>query len=146
MALLAALVAGVGAVAAKGPASLTQDAIALYSGEGAQQGFGLRNRNGDRASIGVVRDQLTNANGKAVGKHHWQCLSSSLASYCTGAIVLSDAAQTGAGTIIFAGIFEGFNGESLAVTGGTGSYAGARGTMVLKVEDGRFVRVVKLIQ
>ena len=70
---------------------------------------------------------------------------SDLASYCTGAIALSDAARTGAGTIIFAGLFEGFKGESLAVTGGTGSYAGAQGTMVLKVEDGRFVRTVKLV-
>ena len=141
----AALVAGVGAVAATGPVTLSQDAIVLYSDEGDGQGFKLRNGSGDRATVSIVKDQLTNANGKAVGEQVWQCLASDLAWYCTGVVALTDAARTGAGDITFAGLFDGFNGESLAITGGTGSYAGARGTIVLKVEQGRLARVVKLI-
>ena len=145
LALLTATVAGGSAFAASGQATQTQDRIVLYSGDdGAAQRFKLRNRAGDEASIGMATDSLTNAHGKAVGEHLWQCMNSSLAWYCTGVIALTDAARSGAGTITFAGLFEGFNGESLALTGGTGSYAGAEGTVVLSI-GGRFVRIVKLM-
>jgi hypothetical protein len=142
----AALLTGVGVVAATGPATLSEDPIVLYSAEGGDgQNFRLRNGDGDRATVSVVKDVLTNGNGKVIGAHHWQCVASDLAWYCTGVIALNNEAPTGQGTITFAGLFKGFNGESLAVTGGTGAYAGAEGTIVLKIQDDQLARVVKLI-
>jgi hypothetical protein len=145
-ALLTALVLGAGAVAGKGQTLGGQSTIVLYSGDdGIQQQFKLRNKDGDKATIGAVRDRLTNAAGLSVGKHHWQCLQSSVAWYCSGVLDLNAAAPSGAGTITVAGLFEGFSGESFAITGGTGAYTGAEGKVVLTVEDGRLVRTVKLI-
>lgn len=144
MVLVAMLVVGAGAVAAKAPPPT--NAFVLYSGDdGVVQGFALRNHDKDEASISAAKDQLTDANGTTVGEHNWQCLESSLAWYCTGVIALTSASQQGAGMIMVAGLFEGFNGESLAITGGTGAYAGARGTVVLTFDGARFARTVKLI-
>src|SRR6478736_1877005 len=132
LALIATLVAGAGAVAARDSAP----AFVLYSENGVVQEFDLKHA-GDQATISVAMDELVDASGKSIGQHHWQCIRSSLTWFCTGVMALNDAAQKGAGTIIVGGLFEGFNGESLAVTGGTGAYAGARGTVVLSVDGNR---------
>jgi hypothetical protein len=118
----------------------------LYNAKGGDaQNYKLRNGDGDRATISMRREVLANGNGSVVGEQHWQCLASDVFWYCTGVIALTDAARTGAGDITFAGLFKGFNGESLAITGGTGAYAATRGTIVLKVDQGEFVRVLKLV-
>ena len=51
----------------------------------------------------------------------------------------------GVGTVVATGIFRGFSGEQLAVTGGTGAYAGATGTVTLSVEDGKFAATFDLL-
>lgn len=145
LALVVALVAGIGVVAAKGTPTPNVDTIVLYSGDdGIVQGFDLQNKDKDEMSISVVKDLLTDLGGGAVGEHDWLCGQSTLAWYCTGAISLGDAAPSGAGTITVAGLFRGFSGELMAVTGGTGAYAGANGTVVLTVEGERFVRTITL--
>lgn len=145
VALATSLIVGVAAAAAKPAAQAPTGNMVLYSDDGIQQSFALQNPDGDEASITVAKDRLKDADGKFVGKHHWQCLGSSFASYCTGAIALVDTASTDAGTIMVGGLFEGFNGETLAITGGTGAYAGARGTVKLSVKDGRFARTVRFM-
>ena len=42
------------------------------------------------------------------------------------------------------GIFRGFNGESLAVTGGTGDFVGARGEVTLSVIDAQYTSTIEL--
>ena len=42
------------------------------------------------------------------------------------------------------GIFGGFNGETLAVTGGTGDFASAGGSATLSVTDGGFTSTIEL--
>ena len=48
------------------------------------------------------------------------------------------------GTIVATGIFGGFSGESLAVTGGTGAYANVRGYTVLSVDGDAFIHTLHL--
>ena len=141
----AALVAGVGAVAATGPATLNQDAIVLYSDEGDGQGFKLRNASGDRATMSIVKDELTNANGKAIGEQVWQCLASDVAWYCTGVIALTDAARTGAGDITFAGLFDGFNGESLPSPAAPARTQAPAARSCSRLTAASWARVVKLM-
>jgi hypothetical protein len=50
-----------------------------------------------------------------------------------------------AGTIVATGIFRGFNGETLAVVGGTGGYANVRGSVTLTVVDDEFTHTLSLI-
>ena len=119
--------------------------MVLYSDGGIGQGFDLENQEGDEATLSVTRDRLQDADGRPVGRHLCHCMQSDFAWYCSGVIVLLDTALTDAGTILVDGLFKGFNGESLAITGGTGAYAGARGTVSLTVKQGRFARTVKFI-
>jgi hypothetical protein len=138
------MLAGAAAVSAKVTAP-AQDNMILYSAEGTIQEFALHNGDGDEGTVGVARDQLTDGNGNNVGRHHWQCMRSDLSWYCTGVISLKDTAKTDKRTITVAGLFYGFNGESFAITGGTGAYAGASGTVVLFEKNGQLARTVKLI-
>ena len=143
--LLLAIAAGVVAAAGKGSGGQPNDPIALYGGdEGSMQNFSLRNTDQDEATISVSTELLADKGGNIVGDQYWQCLNSSIAWHCTSVIILTAAAPTGAGTITLEGLFDGFNGESLAVTGGTGAYASAQGSVVLSVEGDRFLRTVDL--
>jgi hypothetical protein len=47
--------------------------------------------------------------------------------------------------VVLDGLFNGFNDESVAVTGGTGAYANVRGTATLTVIDDQFAWVLHLI-
>jgi hypothetical protein len=51
----------------------------------------------------------------------------------------------GIGSLVATGIFRGFNGEQLAVTGGTGAYVGADGAVTLSVENDRFAHTFELM-
>ena len=57
---------------------------------------------------------------------------------------VKDAGGLGRGTIVATGLFRGFNGESLAVTGGTGDFVGARGEVTLSVVDARYTSTIEL--
>jgi len=145
VALATSMIVGVAAVGATEPAAVPSGTVVLYSDGGIGQGFDLQNQEGDEATVSVTRDRLKDADGRPVGRHLCHCMQSDFAWYCSGVIVLVDTALTDAGTILVDGLFKGYNGESLAITGGTGAYAGARGTVKLTIKQGRFARTVKFI-
>jgi hypothetical protein len=98
------------------------------------------------AKGGQIVEGAADADGSAVGKIYWDCTNAEdVAWFCDAVIALDDAAASGAGTIVVQGLFDGFNGESLAVTGGTGAYANARGSATLSLKDDAFTWDLDLI-
>ena len=100
----------------------------------------------DEASKGFVhqvRDAALDDGGTRVGTIRWTC-NSAIHQLCTVVYSVSDAGGLGKGTIVATGLFRGFNGESLAVSGGTGDFVGARGEVTLSVIDARFASTIEL--
>jgi hypothetical protein len=99
-----------------------------------------------RGSMSVYREPVLDVDGNDVGTVHVECILAKGINYrCTSIAVLKPGPHTQAGSILFAGVFRGFNGESLAVTGGTGAYENVRGSVTLSVEGDDFVRTLHLI-
>lgn len=132
-----------------GGGGITQpEVIKLINGEGVRdRDFALEDPDGkSTGSIWLLREPVVDVDGNAVGTFRIQCIhASGIGRTCTDVAVLKPGPHTDAGTIVMTGLFRGFNGESLAVTGGTGAYANVRGHMTLTVEGGEFVRTLYLI-
>ncbi len=85
-----------------------------------------------------LSEKAVDAAGVRVGTIRWSCVG--VGDWpCTVIISLK-----GRGYVVTSGLFRGFNGESLAVTGGTGDFANVRGTVTLSVIDG-FAYTLELI-
>jgi hypothetical protein len=124
---VAGLVAGAANAGAKPSQSRT---LTVVSGDTLQeQSEGLINQ---------LREQGLNRNGARVGTIRWNCANGA-DWHCTLVYSLK-----GKGSIVATGIFAGFDGEKLAVTGGTGSFADARGQVVLSVQDDQFTHQIRL--
>ena len=123
---LAATAAGGGLASAQdGP-----DVLTLTSVE--QQCASADNgRRGDSlGDLGACRGLLRNADGARVGRAHWTCVylgSTRAGSDCSAVVSLPG------GTLQAAGVLSHTSPRSeWAITGGTGRYAGARGTATLR--------------
>ena len=98
------------------------------------------------AEGGQVAEGLEDADGNPAGKVYWDCtMAEKVAWFCDAVLALEDGATTDAGTIVVQGLFDGFNGESFAVTGGTGAYANVRGSATLSAKDEAFTWDLDLI-
>jgi hypothetical protein len=90
-----------------------------------------------------IREEALDADGARVGTIRWNC-AFGVDSHCTLVYGLKGP-EDERGTVVATGIFRGFNGESLAVTGGTGAFANVRGVVTLSVSDGEFIHTLDLI-
>jgi hypothetical protein len=88
--------------------------------------------------------QVLDEDGDAVGTMVWDCTTHAVSWTCTNVLSLKDGPYTERGSIVVSGIFRGFVGERLAVTGGTGAYQGAGGSVRLTVEGGEFTHTFTL--
>ncbi len=98
------------------------------------------------ASQGILtqlREVALDTEGARVGTIRWNCANGA-DWHCTLVYGLRGSAAE-RGTVVATGIFRGFSGESLAVTGGTGAFANVRGVVVLTVVDEEFVHTLDLI-
>ena len=75
----------------------------------------------NKGFVHQIREAALGAGGTRVGTIRWNCDQGS-DWHCTIVYGVKDAGGLGQGTIVATGIFRGFNGESLAVTGGTGDF------------------------
>jgi hypothetical protein len=146
------LASGVLVTASLGAAAaiVAPETIELTVGDGVKSHtYKLRDTDGRRsASLDVYREPVLDADGTHIGAVLSECLQWGTGERnwtCSSVAKLKDGPYTDAGTVTFEGIFRGFNGEQLAVTGGTGAYSNVRGTVVLAVQNDGFVRTLNLI-
>ena len=101
---------------------------------------------GDAGGTAMSRERLVDADGDEVGTIVVQdTLVKRVAWTMSAYLKIKSNASIEAGTITVSGLFRGFNGETLAVTGGTGAYENVRGTATLSVENDRFTWTLHLI-
>jgi hypothetical protein len=111
--------------------------ITLYAGDG----LGPEVSEGIDSQLGC---QALDADDDVVGAMRWNVSGEGANWHATIVYVIKDA-ELGRGTIVATGIFRGFNGERLAVTGGTGAYENVRGSVQLTVEQDTFTHTLHLI-
>jgi hypothetical protein len=93
----------------------------------------------DLGGVTLLKEGLRNDADEDVGTAVWQCSSAEAVAWvCTVYLELDPGTGTAAGSIVAEGRFEGFNGESFAITGGTGAYADARGDATLSADPDHF--------
>ena len=90
-----------------------------------------------------LREEALDSDGARVGTIRWNC-TNGVDWHCTVVYSLKGSVEE-RGSIVAAGIFRGFTGEALAVTGGTGAFANVRGSIVLSVESDGFTHTLELI-
>ena len=90
-----------------------------------------------------LREEALDDSGTRVGTIRWDCANGA-DWHCTVVYSLRGSVDE-RGTVVAAGIFRGFTGESLAVTGGTGAYANVRGSIELSVGSDGFTHTLELI-
>ena len=90
-----------------------------------------------------LREEALDDSGARVGAIRWDCANGA-DWHCTVVYSLHGSVDE-RGTIVAAGIFRGFTGESLAVTGGTGAYANVRGSIELTAEPDGYTHSLELI-
>jgi hypothetical protein len=125
-AAVALLTAGAGANAQNGPRTIDVISVEQHCG-GADNG----RRGASLGDLDACRGRLRDAAGNAAaGRAHWTCLylgSTRKGSDCTALVRLRG------GTLQAAGVLSHTSPRSVwAITGGTGAYAGARGTIQLR--------------
>jgi hypothetical protein len=97
----------------------------------------------NKGFVHQIREAALDAGGTRVGTIRWNCDQGS-DWHCTIVYGVKDAGGLGQGTIVATGIFRGFNGESFAVTGGTGDFASAGGSVTLTVEADAYTHTIEL--
>ena len=73
--------------------------------------------------VDQLREEMLDENGDRIGTIRWTCINGS-DYYCTIVYGFRESASTDSGSIVVAGLFRGFNGERMPVTGGTDAYFG----------------------
>ena len=148
----ALVVAGALALPALGQSGGSDQAveIALYDADPPLAGgdaHATLDADAGKVSVNQLVESLSDADGNAVGQTFWDCTNAEpVGWFCTLILDLDAGPYTEDGTIVIQGLFDGFNGETLAVTGGTGAYANARGDATLALEGDRLVRIVHLLR
>jgi hypothetical protein len=133
-------VAGAGASAQPGAQTIDLISVEQHCG-GADNG----RRGASLGDLDACRGRLRDAaSGAAAGRAHWTCLylgSTRAGSDCTAVVRLRG------GTLQAAGVLSHTSPKSVwAITGGTGAYAGARGTVRLRqVSQRRTAATVTLV-
>jgi dirigent-like protein len=132
-----------------GGSGITQpQVIELSLGHGgAGRGFPIKDEDGGRTGqMNVLREVLLDADGNQVGNL------TSMFLFAKGVVwqdvatfTLKAGPHTEAGTVAVMGNFRGFNGESMAVTGGTGAYQNARGFVTLGADGHVLTYTLNLI-
>ncbi|HEX6843658.1 MAG TPA: hypothetical protein VF235_00950 [Actinomycetota bacterium] len=89
--------------------------------------------------------QLEDGDGQVVGSIVWGCSNTAVSWTCTNVLVVKPGSSIPTGTIVISGIFRGFNGERLAVVGGTGAYRNVGGVDTLSVTDDGFTHTLSLV-
>ena len=90
-----------------------------------------------------IREEALDLNGERVGTIRWNCANGT-DWHCT--VVYGLKGSPGMrGSLVAMGIFRGFSGESLAVVGGTGAYAGAGGVVTLETSGDDFTHTFDLV-
>jgi hypothetical protein len=109
--------------------------------------YPLREADGTRSGhLSTYKDLSEDVDGNPIGKVRVVCIDSAgVMLQCFGVATIKAGPHNEAGTITFYGNFSGFNGEVQAVTGGTGAYENARGTVTNTVIDDQLVRVFSLL-
>lgn len=131
--------------------SITEPVMIALSSTGATDAgtrtYILRDTNDRRSgNISVYREPLLDADANPVGNVRVECMTArGVAWSCTTIATLHAGPFTQEGTIVYTGLFRGFNGEELAVTGGTGAYQNVRGYAALTIQGDLFVRTLYLI-
>ena len=125
------------------------EVVRLVNGEAlAEANYPLRDEHGRRsAGMSLYRGELLDADGNQVGSHRCECVNGQAGGtgwWCTHILSLREGPYTDVGTIVITGLFRGFNGEQLAIVGGTGAYANAGGYATLTVQDQSFVTTLNL--
>lgn len=123
-------------------------AVELIYGElVSETSYPLADGSGDRSAVmDLFKGRLLDRDGTIVGTHRCECvLARGYGWTCTHIYSLREGPFTDRGTVIVRGVFRGFSGESVAIIGGTGAYAGARGYAVATTEDRRFVHTLFLL-
>jgi len=132
-----------------GGAGITEpQVIALHLGDNsANRNFPLKDDEGDKTGgMGVFRETLLDADGNQVGNLTSTFFRVHRVAWTDAAtFTLKSSPYTQAGTVAIAGNFKGFNGESMAVTGGTGAYANVRGFVTLTLENDTYAYTLNLI-
>jgi hypothetical protein len=96
---------------------------------------------------GLIKEGLLDADGNAVGSAVWDCTNAEGVAWpCRVILSLEAGPSTSEGSIVLDGLFEGFSGESLAVTGGSGAYATVRGDATLTAPEAGFTWHLELAQ
>ena len=90
-----------------------------------------------------IREEALDVNGERVGTIRWSCANGT-DWHCTVVYGLKGAPDM-RGTLVAMGIFRGFTGESLAVVGGTGAFAGAGGVVTLETSGDDFTHTFDLV-
>ena len=94
--------------------------------------------------VDQLRESALDESGERVGTIRWTCINGS--DYdCTIAYRFRESATTDQGSIVVVGIFAGFNGERMPVTGGTDDYLNAGGEVTLSVDGGEFTHTFDLV-
>jgi hypothetical protein len=95
----------------------------------------------------LLKEGLLDAHGQDAGTAVWRCSSAEKVAWvCEAYLDLVATSDTAEGSIVAQGLFDGFNGESLAITGGTGAYRGVRGEATLSVEDDKFTWTLAVVR
>jgi len=117
-----------GTASARSSAITDPTVITLHDqGEARGHFYPVKNEDGKKTGgLGMFQNGLLDDDGEVVGHVRDQCANAKgLDWICTMVITLED------GTIVTEGTFGGFQGEELAVLGGTGAYDNVRGYLVL---------------
>lgn len=113
----------------------------------AESNYPLRDDHGNRTAVmSLFRGELLDQDGDAIGIHRCDCINADRIGWtCTHILRLRSGPYTGHGQVVITGMFRGFNGEKLAVTGGTGAYANVRGYATSTVDGDDFVTTLYLL-
>lgn len=145
--LLTGASAGASSGSAEGSAQGTTIRV-VYGDLFSEANFPLTDTEGRQsATLDLFKGELLDAEGNAIGVHRCECVNAKPARLgwsCTHVLTLRASEAAARGSIVISGRFLGFNGERLAILGGTGAYAGARGDATQSVEGDAFVTTLFL--
>jgi hypothetical protein len=110
----------------------------------AEHQYPLRDKGGRHSgTLEVFKGELLDEEGSRVGHHRCECVDArSVGWWCTHILTIHDGPYTREGSVVITGLFHGFDGEQLAIVGGTGAYAAATGYAVASVDGDEFLNTL----
>jgi hypothetical protein len=107
--------------------------------------YRLRGPEWRKGGLGMQRGAISDQDGTRIGSILWSCIQSKVAWLCDVILTLKDGPYTQQGQVMTSGRFFGFNGESLAIVGGTGAYVNARGQATLSATGDDLLVTLELL-